>query len=221
MSKILLAENDLNLQAILKSCLQAYGHQVWAVARVSRVMQLLAEINFDLLILDRFLLDGDLYAQLPYLALKHLHARTLIISQENNVTHKIRGFDLAVNDILAKPFTLAEFQLRVKNLLNLEKIYQFNKIQLGSLFYHPDTGLVEDQDLQAIFCPKEKILFDCLYQNRKRIVSRDYLISLAWGNELIPQNNTLDVYIRRIRMKLFTQAKKLETIKRIGYRLWV
>lgn len=221
MNKILLAENDISLQNTLRNYLQTSGHQVLVVSSLDRLSQLISNHNFDLLILDRFLNDGDLYTYLPYLSLNQLKARSLIISQNNDLEHKIKGFDLAVNDFLPKPFSLDEFHLRVLNLLSLEKIYQAEQINIGALTYYPETGLLEVSNKQSIFCPKEKILFDCLYRNRQRIVNRDYLINSVWGNTLLPKENTLDVYIRRIRQKLFTYGHKLETIRTIGYRLYL
>lgn len=219
MAKILLLEDDLSLKQTLSSILKHHQHQLFICSTIKRFEELLAVHCFDLLILDRQVKDGDAYSYLTYLNLKTKRTRCLIISKITTKEHRVMGFNLGGNDILSKPFSLEEFYLRVNNLLNLAKNVTYKVYKFGKLLYYPKLGVIQNGSLQNIFRPKEKAIFALLYRNRGQILTIENIIDYVWQHTLAPKKNTLEVYVRRVRLKLFDQASNLETIRGIGYRL--
>ncbi len=219
MAKILLLEDDLSLKKTLSDVLKHHQHQLFVCSTIKRFEELLEDHCFDLLILDRQVKDGDAYSCLTYLNLKTKKTRCLIMSKTKTQEHRVMGFNLGGNDILLKPFSLEEFYLRVNNLLNLEKNIFCKTHKFGKLLYHPKLGIIQNGSTQNIFRPKERAVFDLLYRNRGQILTVEDIINYVWQHTLAPKKNTLEVYIRRIRSKLFNQGSNLETIRGIGYRL--
>lgn len=219
MAKILLLEDDLALKQSLSAILMHQQHQVLSCSTIARFEGLLDKNCFDLLILDRHLKDGDVYQSLAGLNLKNKPSRTLIISQSADKNFKSTAFDLGSNDVLAKPFALQEFYLRVKNLLSLVKESSNKIYKLGQLSYFPKFGVLKNGSSEQVFRPRENMIFAYLFRQRGQIVSASDIINYIWQDTFLPNKNTIEVYIRRIRSKLMENKDKLQTIRGVGYRL--
>ncbi len=129
-----------------------------------------------------------------------------------------------VDELILEPFDIHEFRLRVLNLLKKRRLVVSEELPINPCLQYHSGSLLFCDSSQANYCidlrHQEQLIFECLLDSANKIVPFDTLVRAVWGygyTEL--SKKTLCVYIRRIRKKLGKQAKTLETVKGLGYRL--
>jgi len=214
MKRILILENDwLNL-SFLKDLLKNKDYYVNCAQSIKRTELLLGKNNFDLLLCERFFVDGDVLDLLEEIKERKLFMRILVISCEKSLIDRINVLKLA-DDFLAKPFNQIELLLKVENLLNLERINKDNFLE-NSLVLFKDS---DSSDRGCHFRPQEIKILECFLKHKNMIISYEIISSYVWGyKEQLPLKKTINVYIRRIRSKLFSKKFKIITIKNRGYK---
>lgn len=172
---------------------------------------------FHLIILDVTLPDGDGFAF--YEEIKNLiSVPVLFLTAKDLEDDIVRGFELGAVDYITKPFRNRELILRIQNALrfypNDRKILKVKNIEI-----HLDSMKVICQGKEVSFTTLEYKILVMLVENCNRVVKRDAILDKIWdesGNYV--NDNTLTVYIKRIREKLGNDAI-IKTIKGIGYRV--
>lgn len=209
--KILLVEdNEMIIKALL-FLLEKHNYKVIVANKLSLASKLIYDI--DLLILDLMLPDGD---GLTFLK-EHNNIPTLVLSAKDEEDIVVKAIDLGAEDYIIKPFRSKELLLRINNILKRKK--KNNTITYENIKFDMDAYKVYVNEKEVIFTGLElKILF-LLLDNRNRIVTRDTIIEKIWDlSGKYVNDNTLSVYIKRIREKLNNESM-IKTIKGIGYRV--
>lgn len=209
--KILLVEdNEMIIKALL-FLLEQHNYKVIVANKLSLASKLISDI--DLLILDLMLPDGD---GLTFLK-EHNDIPTLVLSAKDEEDIVVNAIDLGAEDYIIKPFRSKELLSRINNILKRKK--KNNTITYENIKFDMDAYKVYVNEKEVIFTGLElKILF-LLLDNRNRIVTRDTIIEKIWDlSGKYVNDNTLSVYIKRIREKLNSESL-IKTIKGIGYRV--
>ena len=209
--KILLVEdNEMIIKALL-FLLEQHNYKVIVANKLSLANKLISDI--DLLILDLMLPDGD---GLTFLK-EHNDIPTLVLSAKDEEDIVVKAIDLGAEDYIIKPFRSKELLSRINNILKRKK--KNNTITYENIKFDMDAYKVYVNEKEVIFTGLElKILF-LLLDNRNRIVTRDTIIEKIWDlSGKYVNDNTLSVYIKRIREKLNSESL-IKTIKGIGYRV--
>lgn len=209
--KILLVEdNEMIIKALL-FLLEQHNYKVIVANKLSLANKLISDI--DLLILDLMLPDGD---GLTFLK-EHNDIPTLVLSAKDEEDIVVKAIDLGAEDYIIKPFRSKELLSRINNILKRKK--KNNTITYENIKFDMDAYKVYVNEKEVIFTGLElKILF-LLLDNRNRIVTRDTIIEKIWDlSGKYVNDNTLSVYIKRIREKLNNESM-IKTIKGIGYRV--
>lgn len=209
--KILLVEdNEMIIKALL-FLLEQHNYKVIVANKLSLASKLISDI--DLLILDLMLPDGD---GLTFLK-EHNNIPTLVLSAKDEEDIVVKAIDLGAEDYIIKPFRSKELLSRINNILKRKK--KNNTITYENIKFDMDAYKVYVNEKEVIFTGLElKILF-LLLDNRNRIVTRDTIIEKIWDlSGKYVNDNTLSVYIKRIREKLNSESL-IKTIKGIGYRV--
>lgn len=209
--KILLVEdNEMIIKALL-FLLEQHNYKVIVANKLSLASKLISDI--DLLILDLMLPDGD---GLTFLK-EHNNIPTLVLSAKDEEDIVVKAIDLGAEDYIIKPFRSKELLSRINNILKRKK--KNNTITYENIKFDMDAYKVYVNEKEVIFTGLElKILF-LLLDNRNRIVTRDTIIEKIWDlSGKYVNDNTLSVYIKRIREKLNNESM-IKTIKGIGYRV--
>lgn len=209
--KILLVEdNEMIIKALL-FLLEQHNYKVIVANKLSLASKLISDI--DLLILDLMLPDGD---GLTFLK-EHNDIPTLVLSAKDEEDIVVKAIDLGAEDYIIKPFRSKELLSRINNILKRKK--KNNTITYENIKFDMDAYKVYVNEKEVIFTGLElKILF-LLLDNRNRIVTRDTIIEKIWDlSGKYVNDNTLSVYIKRIREKLNNESM-IKTIKGIGYRV--
>ncbi len=215
MKRILILEKNCSILTLLVQYLKNKGYLIRVAQSIDRAENLLRKEQFDLLICERFLTDGETFELLERIKEKKLFMRTLVISEKKSLSDRLKALNLA-NDFLAKPFDFTELFLKIENLLNLEKIEDSGFIENMSFLLKDSFFQIDKRQ----FRPQELKILECFLKHRDLIVSYETITSYVWGyKEFLPLKKTISVYIRRIRSKLSLENYRIETIKNRGYRL--
>lgn len=215
--KILLVEDDLQLQASLKSALEMKGYEVEAYAYFQEVMRLDYDC-FDLAILDIELPDGNGIDLCRHIRKTH-DFPILFLTAHNHEDMIVKGLEAGANDYMTKPFSLNVLYARIKVALR----HMNKQITIGELVIEMDNYKVyKDGDCLNLTAIEYELLF-MFIRNKGRVLTKNQLfdcIERHSGHYI--ENNTLTVYMKRLRDKLGKYQDKyyIENVRGVGYRLY-
>jgi len=145
--------------------------------------------------------------------------KILFLSKKGEIKDRIQGLETAGDDYLAKPFSLAELRLRVRNLLAMQRVtdQEGRRLLIGELVFYPNQGVIETPDYKTQLRRRETEVLNCLAQASGAVISRHQLTRTLWPANYEPNASTVDVYIRRLRQKLGEYSFMLQTHRGFGY----
>ena len=215
--KVLLVEDDLQMQSLIVDYLKDYGFIVTAFDNPKDVLEdFKLNSDYSIIILDLMLpfMDGfDLFNKL-----KEIKNIPIIISTaRGDIGNKIHGFELGADDYLAKPYEPRELVLRIESILkrNLTKSFK-----IGNFTIDKDNRTVLIDDYAIDFTKIEFEIFIYLIENKNKISSREQILN-ATSLDFNTKNRTIDMHISNIRAKIGDDSKNPKYIKSvwgIGYK---
>ena len=221
---ILVIEDEPDIRRSLEYNLGREGFIASSVGSLVKANEKLKLKKFDLILLDLMLPDGsglDLCRKIK--SNSETEATPIIIlTAKDDEVDKVVGFELGADDYVTKPFSVRELILRVKAILKrsdtktkevveVERQFGDLKIDVDSHEVHVDSKLIE---LTAL----EFRLLKELVDKRGRVQSRDQLLSEVWGYNAEVTTRTVDTHIKRLREKLGSMGKYVQTIRGVGYK---
>ena len=215
--KILLVEDDLQMQSLIVDYLKDYGFIVTAFDNPKDVLEDFKPNNdYSIIILDLMLpfMDGfDLFNKL-----KEIKNIPIIISTaRGDIGNKIHGFELGADDYLAKPYEPRELVLRIESILKRNSTKSF---KIGDFTIDKDNRTVLIDDYAIDFTKIEFEIFIYLIENKNKISSREQILN-ATSLDFNTKNRTIDMHISNIRAKIGDDSKNPKYIKSvwgIGYK---
>ncbi|KEZ79404.1 response regulator [Salinisphaera hydrothermalis] len=216
--RLLLIEDDRLIAQSVYAALTAIGNTVDVVATYAAASNALARDHFDLWLLDLGLPDG---CGLDLLAARRSAGETtpvLILTSRDDIDDRVRGLDLGADDYLAKPFSLAELEARVRALLRRSQQRLDNRLSLGVISVDSVHGTASVNDELLELPRRELRLLEGLLLYAERTVPRETLERRLFGfDEVGP--NALEVYISRLRKRLAGSGVAIRTLRGLGYRI--
>lgn len=226
MNKILLVEDDISLIDGLNYSLKKQGFDVDVVRTVEDAKKKLVYLEqYDLLILDVTLPDGTGFDICEKVRKRNRHIPIIFLTASDEEVNVIRGLDCGGDDYVTKPFKLGELFSRIRALLRRASMSSQDAMTVL------ECGDITIDLLGSCVCSRGKIieltnaeyrLFCLLVRNVNRVVSREVILHDLWddtGNFV--DDNTLSVYIRRLREKIEIDAshpQHLITVRGFGYK---
>jgi len=218
MKNILIVENNKILAQTLSSNLKSIGYFTQICSSVESAINELESYSYDLVILDRVLDDGDGIEVAEFINDFSYQVKVLMLSELSNTKQRIKGLENGADDYIAKPFSLTELNIKVKKLLNTQKIKEVEKLTLGTLSLLPETGELSINGKTQLIRKKESQLLCCLMRHKNQVISRNKIIDIVWsGSYELPTQSTLDVYVRRLRIRLGKYKSYIKTVRGFGY----
>ncbi|AGX43147.1 response regulator transcription factor [Clostridium saccharobutylicum] len=220
MSKILVVDDDKNINKLIQSLLENENYEVIVSFDGKDALEKLDNEKVDMLITDVMMPNMDgwelcrevrLFSNMPILMLTVL----------GETTQKVKGFVIGADDYLTKPFEPIELIARVKALFRRANINDSMSITVGNLVIDKNSYIVKTNSENFTLPPKEFELLFALASTPSKTFSRDSLIEDIWGYDFDGNERTLDVHIGRIRDR-FPQEQfgiKITTIRGLSYRL--
>ncbi|HNW51597.1 MAG TPA: response regulator transcription factor [Prolixibacteraceae bacterium] len=206
--KILIVEDEIDLQETISSFLQEEGHVCEACNTLDSGLEKLEIYEYDCLLVDIGLPDGSGFNLVS--ELKRLHPETgiIIISARNSIDDKIEGFDLGADDYLSKPFHLTELSLRIKSLMRRLRFSGKKEIEVGKLRILPDSHEVFALDQPVILTKKEFDLLIFFTSNLHRVLTKESIAEHLWGDFADTSDSFDFVYsqIKNLRHKLLEKT---------------
>ena len=215
--KVLLVEDDLQMQSLIVDYLKDYGFIVNAFDNPKDVLEdFKLNSDYSIIILDLMLpfMDGfDLFNKL-----KEIKNIPIIISTaRGDIGNKIHGFELGADDYLAKPYEPRELVLRIESILKRNSTKSF---KIGDFTIDKDNRTVLIDDYAIDFTKIEFEIFIYLVENKNKISSREQILN-ATSLDFNTKNRTIDMHISNIRAKIGDDSKNPKYIKSvwgIGYK---
>ena len=221
---ILVIEDEPDIRRNLEYNLGREGFNASSVGTLDGAYEKINSKKFDLILLDLMLPDGS---GLDFCKKIKSNSETeaipvVILTAKDDEVDKVVGFELGADDYVTKPFSVRELILRVKAILKrsdtktkevveVERQFGDLKIDVDSHEVHVDSQLIE---LTAL----EFRLLKELVDKRGRVQSRDQLLSEVWGYNAEVTTRTVDTHIKRLREKLGSMGKYVQTIRGVGYK---
>ncbi|HEY9085353.1 MAG TPA: response regulator transcription factor [Candidatus Tyrphobacter sp.] len=221
--RILIIEDDEPLRTVLQRGLAEDGQVVDALADGRECDAYLAGTRYDALILDLNLPYEDGLSILRRIRARRDSTPVLILTARDGVDDIVAGLDAGADDYLCKPFVFAELGARLRSIARRPPEWSGDVLQVGDLAFDSSTREARRGDRAIDLTAKEATFLETLMQNAGRTVTRSALEARLWDRESDRISNVLDVYARRLRMKLSSndEPQVLQTIRGIGYRLEV
>ena len=221
--KILIIEDEPDIRKNLEYNLSREGYSVLTAASIAEAEQLIYSNNLSLILLDLMLPDGsglDLCKKMksdPDVQ----NLPIIILTAKDDEVDKVVGFELGADDYVTKPFSVRELILRIKAVLkrgeNKKDIVEIDR-QFGDLKIDIDSHEVYvDGELVNLTALEFKLLIQ-LVDRRGRVQSREQLLADVWGYSTEVTTRTVDTHIKRLREKLGTMGKYVQTIRGVGYK---
>lgn len=219
--RLLLVEDEMDIQSFLKSSLSDAGYSVDAASDGKCAERLALENEYDVLVVDLGLPDQDGISLILRLRQFGVQAPVLILSARRSVDDRVRGLEHGGDDYLTKPFALAELIARLRNLLKRNGPSGGEATRLRVVDLELDLLRHEayrsGQALQLT--PQEFTLLEYLCRNAGRVVTRSMILDQVWGMRIHPDTNVVDVHIYRLRGKVDGKGQPplIQTLRGIGY----
>ena len=223
MSKILIVEDDKNITNTLTYYLQNEGFKIETAKNKNEGIEKIKEKTYNLILLDITLPDGNGY-EIYHELKKEKNTPAIFLTALDEEKDIVKGLDIGADDYITKPFRTRELLSRIKNVLRHTKQEEIEeKIKIGNVEINEAKGIVLKNGKEIELTALEYKILTLLFENRGRIISREQILANIWDeNENYVNDNTLTVYIKRIREKIeedINSPKIIKTIRGLGYKI--
>lgn len=217
--RILVAEDDRDMNAILVSRLKKEHYSVATCFQGEEALDYLAGAEYDVVILDIMMPVLDGLSVLTKIRKEGNQVPVLLLTARDSIEDRVKGLDSGANDYLVKPFALEELLARIRVLLRRGTGEKENVCRVADLEVHLDTHEVLRGGKEITLSGKEFSLLRYMIQNQGIVLSREKLEQHIWNYDYTGGSNVIDVYIRYLRKKIdegFT-SKLIHTVRGAGY----
>lgn len=221
--KILIIEDEPSLQELIKKYLEKERYVVECASDYNHAIQKIEDYNYDCILLDIMLPDGNGLSLLEELKKTHKRDSVIIISAKDSLEDKVAGLELGADDYLAKPFHLAELTARIKSVIRRKQHNGENFIELGNVKIYPEDFKVIADNRQLELNRKEYDIFLYFANRCNRLINKNTLAESVWGDHIDQVDNFDFIYaqIKNLRKKLKESGANTEikAVYGIGYKM--
>jgi two-component system response regulator TctD len=216
--RFLLVEDNRELAEALQARLGLEGHAVDHAADLDTARGFLAAAEYDLILLDIMLPDGD---GRDFLA-EHRGKRNtpvIVLTARSQVSDRVSMLDMGADDYLTKPFDVAELEARCRAVLRRRGGTARNQVSLGGITFDPLAGTLTVNGAEVALRNREIRLLEVFLRHSGQILSKGQLLDRLFSLDEEVSENAIEVYVGRLRRKLDGGAVRIETVRGLGYRM--
>lgn len=221
--QLLVTEDDPEVSSLLSETLESEGFAVKVVASAGAARDELKKSEYDLLILDRTLPDGDGLELCEEMRRKPAlnSVPILFLTAKDTVEDKVSSLRTGGDDYMTKPFNAAEVLARVEALLRRSgRLGKPDALEAGGLRLELESRKTYFKKKPVELWAKEFDLLALLVSQKSRVLSREFLLQQIWGYnpDAAPATKVVDVTVSHLRQKLGPAGDKIATVRGFGYR---
>ncbi len=219
--KLLIIEDDVQLSALVARQLKQAGFTATTALNATDGLFQATEINYDCIVLDLNLPDGDGFRLCQQLRQQHITTPILMMTARDSLQDKVAGLDLGADDYVIKPVNTVELIARIRALIRRSSKDPLPLISVGDLTIDPQARRVTRAGQMIDLPTKEFAVLEYLARHSDEVITRTMIMEHVWGDDFESFSNVVDVYIKNLRQKIdqgFTK-KLIHTIRGGGYSL--
>jgi len=220
--KVLLVEDDRKLGQFVKKGLEEVSYATVWVRTGKEAHEAVSQNQFDVIILDIGLPDGNGLQLLTQWRERNLTAQVLILSARHEVDDKIKGLNLGADDYLTKPFSFGELLARIRSLVRRHVGQKKTKLEHRGIQLDLLGREVTFDGLPVELTQREFALLELFLQNPARVLTRTQIAEKIWDCHFDMETNLVDVYVSKLRSKLRRPDDPdsfFQTVRGVGYKL--
>jgi len=222
MARILVIEDEADIQQVLDYNLREKGHKVFIAGNGEEGLKIAREKRPDLVLLDLMLpgMPGTEVCKALKADPSTKSTQVVMLTAKGEEIDRVVGFELGADDYVVKPFSVRELLLRVQAILRRSQGEQEAAVafQFGKLRVDREAHRVWADDQELELTALEFKLLVTLYDRRNRVQTRSALLSDVWGIDADITTRTVDTHVKRLREKLGEAGNYIETVRGVGYR---
>ncbi|EEL86807.1 DNA-binding response regulator [Bacillus cereus] len=218
---VLLVEDERRLREIVSDYFRNEGFEVIEAEDGKKALELFAEHEIDLIMLDIMLPEIDGWSVCRRIR-KESAVPIIMLTARSDEDDTLLGFELGADEYVTKPFSPKVLVARAKTLLKRADgavgVTEENAMSLAGIEVNrlSRTVLVDGEEI--ILTHKEFELLVYLMENKGIVLSRQHLLDQLWGYDYYGDDRTVDTHIKKLRNKLGDKAKHIGTVIRVGYK---
>jgi two-component system phosphate regulon response regulator PhoB len=220
MARVLVIEDEADLREVLEYNLTKEGHRVTLVATGAEGLRVAREQQPELILLDLMLPDATGTSVCKTLkkdpATREI--RVIMVTAKGEEIDRVVGFELGADDYVVKPFSVRELLLRVGAVLRRKETAPTDFVEFGELRIDPAAHRAWVAEVEIALTTLEFKLLLTLYERKNRVQTRSVLLNDIWGIEADITTRTVDTHVKRLREKLKSVGRYIETVRGVGYR---
>ena len=177
--------------------------------------------HFDIILLDIMLPDGDGRDFLRTIRSKNNNTPVIVMTARSEISDRIDLLDIGADDYIIKPFEFAELEARCRAVLRRHSGQDQLALNYGNATLYPLIAMLEVHDQKSSLRNRELRLLEIFFNSPEIIFSKEQLTDRLFSISEEVTDNAIEVYVGRVRKKLNNTNLKIETVRSIGYRLYV
>jgi DNA-binding response OmpR family regulator len=216
--QILVVEDERRMAELLKRGLSEEGHQVVVARDGAEGFEMAGASAFDVIVLDVMLPRMDGIAITRRLRDSHNQTPVLMLTARDAASDVVLGLDCGADDYLTKPFSFDVFLARLRAVSRRGAIPRPVCLEVADVRLDPATRHVTRGQEKIGLTPREYGLLEILMRNSGRVVGRETILESVWGYGCEVNENTLEAFVRLLRLKVDSREPKLiHTVRGVGY----
>jgi two-component system, OmpR family, response regulator MprA len=219
---LLLVEDDARLADLIARLLAGDRHLVERASRGTDALDLAEIGGLDAVILDIGLPDLSGLEVARRLRAAGSRVPIIMLTARDAVRDRVIGLDAGADDYVVKPFAYEELAARLRALVRRSDGSSgalAEGLRCGSIVLDESARLVTIDDRRVDLSPREFSMLECLLRHQGQVLSRDQLLDHAWPHDVDVLPGSVDAYVYFLRRKLGGEARRIETVRGIGYRM--
>ena len=219
MPKILVVEDDIDLNNLIQAVLEGKGHDVFAAQNGTEALDILDVTHIDLIISDIMMPRMDGIRLLTDIREANMKMPVLLITAKGSYDDKNKGFSSGADDYLVTPIDIKEIVLRVNALLRRSKIANERQLRIANITLDADNLTVTRDGNIYVLSPKEFYLLFKLLSYPGRVFTRFEIMSEVWGYDSESDEKTINVHISKLRTRFEGWTEfEISTVRGLGYK---
>ena len=219
MNKILVVEDDLDIQELLQNFLQESGYDITVANDGLEAINLFSDDDFDLILLDILLPKIDGFSVCEFIR-KKSQIPIIILTALNGEKEQIKGLDLQVDDYITKPFSMPVLVRKIAAVLrraSKTSDQEHKTISYDNLILDFDDYSASVNGISYELTQREFEVLRELLLNQGRILTRQNLLNKIWKYDFYGDERVIDTHIKNLRKKL--NITFIQTIRGVGYKI--